>query len=227
MKRRRSFALILSIFLVAMLATTGVGLALTAATESITASWVAHDLDHQLAIDSFLVLLPQFLKAPSASTPLSFLRDDKRHFSIALTGCHVECEVVPEKNKLHIESHSDQSMARLREIARSHGLPEDNIKLRPILDDDGKTRLPKFVWFDQIIQPTEFEEIFQWVFPEAGDKERVTRKTWSDLISFWSNVGESVLALEIETTIAADSRRWFVVVSTTGKNLEVLYRGGV
>ena len=227
MKRRRAFALVLSIFLVAMLATTGVGLALTAATESITAVWVARDLDHRLAVDSFLAFLPQLLKAQPTNSPWSSIMDDKRRFSLTLGDCHLQCEVKSEKEKLHIGSDSDQNLGYLREIARSRGLPEDNIKLRPILHSVGKTRLPKFVWFDQIVQPTEFEEVFRWVFPELDDHDTVKRKTWSDLISFWSDAGGTVLALEMETRIACDSRRWFVVVSIIGKDLEVLYRGGV
>ena len=125
MKHRRSFALVLTIFLVALLATSGVGLALTAATESIATDWGARDLDHRLAVDSLLTCLPQLLRAQENTTTSIRPPGHPEPIVLRLSECRIQCTVRTERDKLPLgtEAALDTLIGRLRELARTHGRP--------------------------------------------------------------------------------------------------------
>ncbi|MGD2111017.1 MAG: hypothetical protein PVI86_16695 [Phycisphaerae bacterium] len=227
MDRRTSFALVLVLFLVVLLATTGAGLALTATTESVTAAYVARDLDHRLALESFLLYLPELLERGETSPEPGARSDVRRRLKLAVGDCRVRCLITPEKEKLHLASASQDVAARLRELARAHKLDAANIRLRPIQPREDTETLPQFVWFDQVVEAADFEEIFRWVIPDAGDRTQAESKTWSDLISFWGTGQASALALEIQTKVEADVRRWYGVVSVADDNVRVHWLGKV
>lgn len=230
MKQRRSFALVLSIMLLVMLTTTGASIALTAASESTMTSWVGRDLDHRLAVDSFLVCLPHLLQTHNDVDPSS--QSNQRAIRLGLTfgNCRVKCDMRSEASKRLIANVSNLklTLAELRTMARAHNLPPDNIKLRPVVAHRDTSDLPPFIWFDQVIEPTALEEIFRLALLPDKDDSRATKRTpWSDLVSFWKGAGDSLFSLDMETTIGNDSRRWYLVASLQGQDVELLYRGPV
>src|SRR5512134_2415805 len=92
--QRRSFALVLTLFLVALLAATGAGMALTAAVESVLMGQVAREIEHRLAVDSFLVCLPALLRegrkrsfGPGEGAPHTM------RLALDVGDVQVECEV--------------------------------------------------------------------------------------------------------------------------------------
>ena len=231
-QHRRSFALVLTMFLVALLATTGTGLALTAAAESIMVTWTGRDLDHRLAVDSFISCLPQLRRAQPLETSAAADGSRAQRLRLTVGECELEGRIRPENGKLQLGAarSADQSAAGLRQLAHAHGLPEENVKLLPIPPQREGATLPSLVWFDQVIQATQFEEIFRWAFPAPSDPRSpnaTERTAWSDLISFWNAETESVLAIEIETRIGTDARRWYIVAVVADHDVRVLYRDSV
>jgi len=216
--------------LVVMLTTTGASIALTATSELIMTSWVGRDLDHRLAVDSFLVCLPHLLQAHNDPDPSS--QSIQRTIRLGLTfgNCRVKCDMRSEASKRLIAnvSNLEVTLAELRTMARAHNLPQDNIKLRPVVEHEDISGLPRFIWFDQVIEPTALEEVFRLaLLPNTDDSQASERRPWSDLVSFWKGAGDSLFSLDMETTIGNDSRRWYLVASVKGQDVEVLYRGPV
>jgi hypothetical protein len=135
--------------------------------------------------------------------------------------------VAPEMGKLNLSSASVDVLPRLRDLARTCGLPEADIELHPIVQTNERQKLPRFVWFSQVVRPSQFGSVFPRAFPDPGDQRPVTKKTWSDLISFWGGGDSAVFALDVETSVGPDVRRWYLVVALAGENVEVLYQGMV
>ena len=227
--RRTAFALVLSLLLVVLLTTTGAGLALTAAAESAMTASVARDLDHTLAVDSFLACLPQLMKANGQVKTEMPDRRDVRRFSLAFGHCQIDAELTPEqhKHRIGLNRPSDGLLPELRAMARTHGLPERNVRLRPIVDQQNGRGLPPLVWFDQIVEPTQLEEVFHLGVPAIDVSHTDRRPSWSDLISFWHTDSRQTYAIEMETRVQQDARRWYVVVSLTENDVQVHYRGAV
>ena len=230
MRQHRSFALVLSIMLVVMLTTMGASIALTAASEAAMTSRVGRDLDHRLAVDSFLVCLPHLLRALTDTDPSSQSSQRKIRLNLTFGNCRVECDMKSEASKRLITNalNLEVTLTELRTLARAHNLPPDNIKLRPVVEREDTSGLPRFIWFDQVIAPTQLEEVFRLSLPpNTGDSQAKERRPWSDLVSFWKGAGDSVFSLDMETTIGDDSRRWYLIVSVRGQDVEVLYRGSI
>ena len=229
LRLRRSFALLLTMLLVAQLAVVGSQLSMLVAAESLMVGRVASDLDHELAVDSFLVCLPSLLKQSqdtpghgSAATPAV------RTMELIIGRCHILCEARSEAGKQSVTSRGSNINSLLRELARSNGLPLESIVLRPIAHPRGKKPWPEYFCFDQIIQPHEFEEIFHWRLSSsllAKASGLTPRPTWSDLISLWHDGTGDTYGLTCVTTIGNDRRRWYVVCSISGDETKVLFRG--
>jgi len=228
-ERCRSFALVIALFLVVLLATTGAGLAMTTTAESFATGWAAHDLHHRLAVDSLLECLPEVLdrgrRAPSSAL-------DSRtppHITLAFADVRIECDIYSERGKLLLGSNQEGTSVEraLHDRAREAHLPEENIKLRPIVDSHAAGgRLPRFVWFDQFVKATQVEEAFRRRFASQAAGSEEARKTWSDLVTFWS-AANAVQTLEVETNVAGQRRRWYLVVEREGSLVRVLFRGGI
>lgn len=223
--RNRAFALVLSLMLVAMLATTGVGLGLLASTEVVRSRSASHALDHRLAVDSLLTFLPKLLEGESERHH-SGTADDAKHLVLQVGAVRVECFAHAEDGKMRIPDGAggNRILPRLRELARSNGLSELSIVLRPIVESDGTQDWPRYLWFDQLITTTDFEQTFRWRHSSMPGEEAPRHTTWSDLLTFW-NTSKHALALEITTSIQTNIRRWYVVVDLTGDKVRVLYRG--
>ena len=218
---RRGFALVLSLLLVALLATTTTSLALLTSTESLSAGAVGRDLDHRLALESFLACLPKL----RAATPTSPNDRGVTRLGLAFDDVRVDCEMRSESGK-HLPASTgaaDQTASALVQLARTHDLPVENLRALPIVADKDRRELPAFVWFDQMIAQTEFEEVFRWRTQDREQAEPSTRTTWSDLLSFWSGRGGSIYGLEIQTQVARETRRWYVVAELTSGDVAVWF----
>lgn len=218
--RDRAFALVLSLMLVAMLATTSVGLGMLVSTETVRTRAVSRALDHRLAVDSLLAFLPDLLRG-SVEQNHAVPADGAKHLSLMVGPAQIECFARPENRKTRFAGGAQDTrmVAQLHELARSNGLSEQSVVLRPIVESDETRDWPSFLWFDQLIDPMEFEQTFRWMHVDSRQ-----RKTWSDIITFW-NTSKQGLILEISTTIHVDVRRWYVVVELAGDDVRVLYRG--
>ncbi len=223
-QRPSAFVLVLTLLLVSLLATTGVGLALLTATESMAASADARTLDHELAVDSLLVLLPQLLARRAANAPSPSTGQADR-ILVEFADVRVECAIVRENSKRQLATVTASSGidTQLRELARANGLPPPNLRVTPIVSEPGEAPLPSFLWFDQLIEQQAFEEVFRWRFTQESNTTQ-PKKVWSDLVSFWGTDGRTVYALEIETSIAGSARRWYVIASVDQDRANVLLR---
>lgn len=219
--QRTGFALVLSLVLVALLATTTMSLALLTSTESLAAGAVARDLDHRLALESFLACLPE-LKAAAPTSPADH---GVTHMELAFDDVRVACDMRSEAGK-HVTTATgtaDRAASQLVELARTHDLPVENLRALPIVVRKNQQELPAFVWFDQLIAQTEFEEVFRWRVRNSEQPGPSSRKTWSDLLSFWSGRRASLYGMEIQTRVAQETRRWYVVAELTPRNVKVWF----
>gem|GEM_PF-2599050 len=226
MTGERGFALVLALVLVAMLATTSVGLGMLVSTEAVRSASLSRDLDHKLAVDSLITLLPQLL-AQEGAAPKPGSGDDQRVIC-SIGRVHVACTVRPEKLKQKLtEFPAGRGVAvRLGDLARSNGLPETSIAARPILETEETKEWPDFVWFDQIVAARGFEEVFHWRHSDQMQLAQPEKKVWSDLVTFW-DAGARTRSLEVTTRVDADVRRWYLVVDLSEDDVRTLYRGAI
>jgi hypothetical protein len=201
------------------------GVAFFTSTESIRSSYVGRSVQHELAVQSLLAALPELLKAEENGSREG-LRERIALLEIAVGPCRVVCSVRAEKDKLIVRSASTDAeiTGRMAGLAATNNLPGDNIQPRPILENDDTRGWPGYVWFDQLIRPTEFEELFQWR-PLSAEGPDAPQKPWSALISFWADSQEQLLSLDIQTTIGVHVRRWYAVCAAGDQEVTVHFLG--
>ena len=223
MRRPKSFALVMTLLLVVLLATTGAGLSLTTASERVLVAWVARELDHRLALESFLRLFPELMAHAQTESVHQSKGGSATLYELSFANCRVIGRARPEKGKLQLGMNSQVNVGRLRDLARANDLPGDNIQPLPIQDNENFLSPYRFVWFDQIVAQTEFEEVFPWRIDTKAD-ENNRRRPWSDLVTFWPTDSGTVLGLTIWTTVDSDEREWYVIVRIRGRKIEELFR---
>lgn len=226
MPRVHSFALVLVLFLMAMMAAGGAALGMMASTESLLCRYAASDLDHGLAVDSMIKLLPDLL--PHAKEePHATNQGQAKRLELSVGQVEVTCLIRADSAKTSvIDGPADAAAATLRQIAQENGMNPEHIQPRPIVAGAAgeKTQVHDFVWFDQVIDQQDFEEILPWTIPEPGHLDNPPRKTWSDLITFWGN---DALCLFVRTSLSSDVRHWFIVLQLTDGKPKVQFRGRV
>jgi len=221
------FALVIALLLVTLLAAASVGLGTLVSTESIVAGHIGRDLDHELAVDSVLQFVPHLADSSrefgSSAGPSVY----GRTVTLALPGCEVYCVVQREAEKVQLaRARPEQLMGSLSLLARRYALPGENLNSLPIRVEPWTATLPRFVWFDQIVSRTEFEEVFHWTPILTGEVSAEEHTTWSDVVSLWGNLGAE-LGLTITTAVGSDVRRWYVVVALAPGGTRVFYRGPI
>lgn len=216
----RAFALVVTLLLTAMLAATGAGLSMTICAEGVHAGRVLADLRHELALDSLLTVLPDLLaQAEQADPGESPTR--KVHISAGQWQAHAE---IHEESSKRLMNTADLGAVayELRALAARHGLPPDNVRPMPIHETQ-RQKFGDFLWYDQLIAATEFEEVFRWRY-RPSERFAKSPKCWSDLVTFWPG---QALSMEVETWVGSDVRRWYAVVEIDGDKVRVLYRGRI
>jgi hypothetical protein len=190
------------------------------ATEGIQADRRLLDLQHRLTVDSFLMVMPQLLATDADAGGSAEMTQRTMQFG----KCSVRAEVRPESRKKNVRSAADLNglAAELRALAQSAGLRRENVQLLPIVEPD-RQKLGTFSWFDQLLEQDEFEEVFRWRFRPA-DQAQPLSKCWSDLVTFWGAGTSRLLAIEMETVVGQDSRRWYVVAGLEGSGIKVFHK---
>src|ERR1043166_2458757 len=175
--RARSFTLVLTLFLAVMIVVTTGALALTGSVESLAASQHAELFEHELAVDNYVACLPQLLKTAheaSGDHPKT-LRLEMSYNSCTMTGL-----VSSEGDKLNLATTTDLASlaAKLRDLAQRNGLPEASVRILPLAKEPASAMGNRLFWFSQIVQPTQYEEVFHWAIPELAANENPQQKTW-------------------------------------------------
>ena len=189
----------------------------------------AGDLDHRLAVDSFILFLPELLAQRDASEDRRAPSAGPRMIDAHIGTCRIAGRLHPDTGKLRPARNSNDGrfLGRLQEIARANGLPEESLIADPVLRLPETEGWPAFLWFDQLISPTTFEEIFRLYLPNPTGVEPDSRKTWSELLTFWGADRGRVVAVELQTVLGSDTRRWYLVLELSNQKARVLYRGAV
>lgn len=185
---RRSIALLMTLMLVAFLATLGAGLATTASVESIRSARHANDLQHELAVDS---ALRWFAKAEDKiKTDSTKSSSRNRWFDLVVGDCTVHCRVAYDAAKLDVTAYAGKGQTvmlerKLRDLGRRMDLPDVKVDARPIHKSWRKReRLASYVWFDQLFVDPEVGAYFNTIYPEASESEPVS---WSDVVTLWGD----------------------------------------
>jgi hypothetical protein len=225
-QRKRSFILVLTLFLLTLLISTGSTLSVGALVETIACTRLAATLEHELALQSFVNVLPKLWRSrlerrtgqPSVT-----------RLELSVGRCAVRCDVRPERTKLNLHKITDLNATtqRLKDLARANGLPVEQVRLRPHRNKADEPNATALAWFDQIVQPSGFEEVFHWRLLATDEDESARPKSWSDLVTFWDSTSGEALALEIETRIEDDVRHWYVVVALEGGRARILHRSSI
>lgn len=223
---RKGAALVMCLFLVTMLVSTGSTLAMLAATETVRADHEALNLDHELAVSSLIAYLPLIMAGQEKNNAAHGHATGGSRITLAFGECEIHCRVMDESSKLSISTatSADRLGSQLQSLARENGLPADNIHVRPIVESPATKGWPELVWFEQLTAQTEFEEVFhrRRLSAEAEPSER---HPWSDLVTFWKSGAGKVVGLDIQTTVGRSVQRHYVVVVLTKGKADVLYRG--
>lgn len=281
--QQRSFALIVTLMLVVLLATTATQLVTATSVEALRVSRGASTPAHELAVDSVLMVAAERLRNhPTVVRDLDRL--GHHVFEIHLGECHVHCRIVDDGAKFDVAAFAADGQShlltrKLRMLSRSFGLTGTLVRLRPVVtDSDSQPR--RYVWFDQLLDDPNPSALFDW----TRNGQRVV---WSDVVTcfgggvvdarrarrevlaaLFDDVDRSLTrkivtarekrsdvdawgflqkllpdqrsevqsriahglnryALNIETAIHADRRRWYVVATIGQASMDVHYQGQV
>ncbi len=218
--QRSSFALLLTLIVVTALSTSTVALSLLSSTEFARSLGRAADLDHQLALQSVVRLLPELIGQTESQTRSTTDRQQHRIIEVTLGDCSITILAREESSKRQVTSgNRSQDLERsIRHLIHANGLPLDSISMAPIVNRENVTSLPQYVWFEQIIQASGFEDIFPWHRRWSSNDEKKTTVGLSDLITFWGDRSSSRWGLHVVTNIQGDRRQWFVVADINQRN---------
>lgn len=220
--KQPAFALVVVLLLTTMMLALAQALAVFAGTEGVLAARTGADLQHRLAAESFLLALPA-LRAEAARENLA--RHDLESYALVCGDCRVEAEIIPYRTALTIGAKSEVEPRRLIELARSAGLSAENVTLRPVTSENEELVKAKFLWFDQLVATTQFEEIFRLrAFDSALD---VQARSWSDLVTFWGDSSAATTRVRLTTRIGNDVRQWFAACAINRGQIVVHYLGAL
>ncbi|MCO6436238.1 MAG: hypothetical protein J5J06_04030, partial [Phycisphaerae bacterium] len=218
--------LVVVIALLALTSAATVGLAFAVGVRGTQAAWVSADLDHQLAVDSLVAVLPE-LMASTKRTDLHKSGRSEQAVELTVGACQVHCLIRRSRPSLFLNARGlgdeTEIRGRLSSIARERGWSADNIALRPIAEAPGENALPLYLWFDQLNKPQEPGEIFPLedeLNPGDGD---ASRESWSDVISFWEE-NERTVRLHVQTRCGSGRHKWFLVADVSNESVEIRYR---
>ncbi len=178
MKRRRSIALILTLLLVTLLATTTAQLATATSVESIVVARQHNGLQHTLAVDSAMRLIER-LVVDDASISRDLDAVGSHALDLAVGTCDVRVRVTDDGAKFDVNAFADDGSERqlkrkLRRLARSVRMPMPELDIRPVVDEEALDR--RIPWFDQLFDHVQPTEVFRW-------DDTSVDAVWSDVIS--------------------------------------------
>ena len=225
--RKTGFALLMTVFLIALLTATGVGVSMTAMTENINTQRASRNLQHSLAVDSLLACLPAALEHPQPGASVGSEEPAARRVHLEIGPCRVDALVRDEAPKWQPPPglSPEQAMGELKALASANGLAAENLRIRPIVEENRESSSPTFVWFDQFVERSGFEDVFRWDFPGPDEEHVEPKKCWSDAVTFWGDASGEVVSIEVRTRIGDDSRQWYLVASIENDEARELYRG--
>lgn len=215
-----AFALVVVLLLTTLMLALAQTLAVFAGTEGIHAARTGADLQHRMAAESFLLALPA-LRAEAARENRAL--HDLESYAFDCGGCHVEAEILPHRPAQTVSPKSEVDPRRLMELSRTAGLSAESVTLRPVTLEHEELVKAQFLWFDQLVSATQFEEIFRLrPFDSALDLQP---RCWSDLVTFWGDSAAAVTHVRIATRMGNDQRQWFAACALNRGQVVVHYLG--
>lgn len=225
--RRSAFALVVTMMLITMLVTSGSALAILTSTDALRARHISRGIDHELAIKSLLVVLPELLKESREAVSTVSDNSQARIIQTQVVGCQMTLRVKRESGKFYIPANSDQAslITQLRHQAATHGLPYDALEPRPLSQKNKQEFKANWVWFDQLVASNRIDGVFHHSLPNSAEED--SSVSWSDLITFWPTASSSRYSLEIRTSFGHSNRYWYAIVDVSTDQADVIYCGGI
>jgi hypothetical protein len=177
--------------LIALLVATVGQLVTATSTLAVVSSRRHRTLDHELAVDSAVLLMADRL-AETEGTPSPLIRElDRQGFaerSFDIGGVQVACTIHDDAarfnpNLLGEDSEALPLQRKLRLLQSRIGLPQAKVVLQPVLEPHGSTATRRYLWFDQVLEEVEPG----MVFPVGEDADRSPRILWSNAVTFWGD----------------------------------------
>ena len=185
----RGFVLVVALLLLTLLIAIAAELATLTSVETVVAARRQAGLQHELAVESTLLVLADVLDNRSRTNLLTDIdQTNEARLNVEIATVKVVCSIRDDGGKLNplLFESEDQSEAlrrKLRLLQTQKGLPICDVHLRPILGDSTQGGL-RFHWFDQLLDDAPPGSFFH-----LGDSasERFHRSVWSDVLTFWGD----------------------------------------
>lgn len=186
---RRAVALIITLLLVMLIATTVAQLTTSISVAGLEFRRRSHDIAHRLAVDSALRYLAQLVKASTFQDELDYRGEYIVDLELGM--CHIQCRVSDDGAKFDPNAFVDPGdekplRRKLRDLASVHGLTRNDIRLQPIPKSERAEGLP-FFSLDQLLRNLSPEDLRQWqnegaTFLEVGSTDD-RPIIWSDIVT--------------------------------------------
>lgn len=187
---RRGVALLLTMLLLVLLVTIAGELATLTTTQSVIQARSGHTLQHELAVESLVRVLPACLEG-SGAAPSPLVRDldadGVASLELNLGECEVRCVVDDDGGKFspvlfQRDDQRDSLERKLKLLAWHTGLSSSYVHLRPLMTPHGDAvghGERRYRTFDQLIDASGAVEIFHLAGAPAT--------TWSDVLTLWGD----------------------------------------
>lgn len=191
-RRHNAFALLTTILLITFLTAIVAQLVTVTSTESVIVARRARTLEHDLAVDSVLLLLADTLaETDGCRSPLidQLDRADRAAIAFDIGRVKVRCVLRDDAARFNplLFQRPDQRMQlerKLRTLAARRSLPSATVDLKPIRTGDQSESGPLYLWYDQVLSDVEPGSLFRW---HEGTETRVDDPVWSEAVTFWGN----------------------------------------
>lgn len=190
--RRRSFALLTTILLIALLVAVTGQLVTVTSTEAVSASRRHRSLAHELAVDSALLVLADRLRN-GGERPSDLIRELDQlgvaQAAFEIGPVTVRCTIRDDAAKLNplMFQRPDQQpklVRRLTALGVYRSLPPAKVSLKPVVTTSSSWTGAVYHWYDQILTDIEPGMVFQWNEDPGGS---YSAPVWSDAVTFWGD----------------------------------------
>jgi len=191
-RRRNAFALLTTILLITFLTAIVAQLVTVTSTESVIVARRAQTVEHDLAVDSVLLLLADTLAETDGrrSSLIEQLdRAGRARIAFDIGRVKVRCVLRDDAARFNPQlfQRPDQWVQlerKLRTLTARRSLPSATVNLKPVRTADQSESRPLYLWYDQILSDVEPGSLFRW---HEGSETRVDDPVWSDAVTFWGD----------------------------------------
>lgn len=189
-RRDSAFALLATVLLITFLTAIVAQLVTVTATESVIVAHRARTIEHDLAVDSAVLLLADILtetEGHRSSLIEQLDRTGRASIAFDIGSVQVRCVLRDDAARFNplLFQRPDQQMRlerKLGTLASRRSLPHATVNLKPVRTGEQLESGPLYLWYDQILSKVEPGSLFHW---HEGTETDASDPVWSDAVTFW------------------------------------------